>query len=239
MDIKKYKIIAHTIATAGILLNVLSMLDIFSGYIGEYILAINIIVFILLILISLIIKTPSVADNKTEVLEHKRTNKNKRNKNIESETKEEITSFMNFIPEDYSGNENLLDKFLINISKEYDLAQGICFIKNSEELYASVAKYAYFAEEEPASFKEGNGLSGQAAKNKKQLLITDIPEQYAEIISGLGKSYPKEILITPIINGENNSIGLLEIATLGSFSKEQQDEINDNCNKLYNELKNI
>ena len=239
MDIKKYKIISHMIATGGILLNILLMLDILSEYIGEYILPINIIVFVLLILISLIIKAPTVADNKTEVPEHKKTKKNKRNKNIESEIKEEITTFTNFIPESYSGNENLLDKFLINISKEYDLAQGICFLKNDKDLYASVAKYAYFAEEEPVSFTEGNGLSGQAAKNKKQLLITDIPEHYAEIISGLGKSYPKEILITPIINGENNSIGLLEIATLGSFSKEQQNEINENCNKLYNELKNI
>ncbi len=239
MEIKKYKTIAHAIATVGIMFNVLLLLDILSKYLGEYILEINIAVFILLILLSLIIKTSKVTAQNSDEFEQKNTVKNNLNEDIELETKETLSTFKNFIPLDYSTNENLLDNFLINISKEYDLAQGICFLKNSENLYIPVAEYAYFAEEKPSTFIEGNGLSGQAVKNKKQVLIKDIPENYTEIISGLGKAFPKEILITPIINDKNKVIGTLEIATLGSFTKEQQNEINENCYKLYNELKNI
>ena len=116
-----------------------------------------------------------------------------------------------------------IEKFLSNIAKEFDVVQGLFFVKEKEsDIFNIVGKYAYFGEENPKSFKLGESLSGQVAKNKTILYLKDIPENYVTILSGLGSSYPNNLLLIPVIIN-NETIGLIELASFKEFKRKFND----------------
>jgi hypothetical protein len=43
----------------------------------------------------------------------------------------------------------------------------------------------------------GEGLVGQAALEKKPILLTDVPDDYIRIGSGLGEAPPRNIIVLP------------------------------------------
>lgn len=111
------------------------------------------------------------------------------------------------------------EKILSNIAKEFNIVQGLFFVKQKEkDIFDISGKYAYFGEEEPKSFKLGESISGQVAKNKTVLNLKDIPENYVTILSGLGSSSPDHLIIVPIIHN-NETIGVVELASFKEFKK--------------------
>lgn len=115
------------------------------------------------------------------------------------------------------------EQVLVNISKEYDIMQGIFFVKDvNDKVFRKGGAYAYYSEDELREFTEEVGLSGQVASSKKLLNISNIPEKYITVISGLGKSSPANLLIFPIVyNGE--SIGIIELASFVKFDSYAED----------------
>src|SRR5690606_30533085 len=65
------------------------------------------------------------------------------------------------------------------------------------------------------------GLIGQAALEKDYIYLTDVPEDYISISSGLGYAKPSVVIIYPLIYQEN-VYGVLEMA---SFRKLKPFEI--------------
>ncbi len=111
----------------------------------------------------------------------------------------------------------LTEKILSNIAKEFDIVQGLFFVKEkNKDIYNITGKYAYFGEEEPKSFNIGETLSGQVAKNKKALILEEIPENYVTILSGLGSSSPDHVIIIPIV-WENKTHAIIELASFKEF----------------------
>jgi len=126
------------------------------------------------------------------------------------------------------------EQFISVICKKFEYVQAIAYAKNNDT-FEPIAKYAYFADEEPPAFKKGNGLLGQAVKNKKQFILDNIQKGYIEIISGLGKGSPKEILMQPIIY-KDDVIGIIEFASFKEFNDFEKKVLNEIGNKL-NKLK--
>lgn len=62
----------------------------------------------------------------------------------------------------------------------------------------------------------GQGLVGQAAIEKSTIYMTDVPEDYVVITSGLGEANPRSIIIVPLKN-EERVVGVLEIASFKKF----------------------
>ena len=58
----------------------------------------------------------------------------------------------------------------------------------------------------------GDGLIGVCALEKNTIYITDVPEDYMEIESGLGDSKPKSLLIVPL-KSESKIMGVIELAS--------------------------
>jgi len=111
------------------------------------------------------------------------------------------------------------EKILSNIAKEFDIVQGLLFVKEKEsDTYNIAGKYAYFGDEEPKSFNWGETLSGQVAKNKTALNLEEIPENYVTILSGLGSSSPDHLVIIPIIL-EDKTIAIIELASFKEFKR--------------------
>ncbi len=63
----------------------------------------------------------------------------------------------------------------------------------------------------------GETLIGQAAQDKKTILVTDVPAGYARIASGLGSATPTNVIVLPLLF-ESQTLGVLELAALGEFT---------------------
>src|SRR4029079_12603179 len=67
------------------------------------------------------------------------------------------------------------------------------------------------------SFRVGEGLVGQCAKEKKRILLTDVPADYVRINSGLGDGTPLNIIVLPVLF-EGSVRAVIELASFSSFS---------------------
>jgi signal transduction histidine kinase/CheY-like chemotaxis protein/HAMP domain-containing protein len=79
------------------------------------------------------------------------------------------------------------------------------------------ASYGYLERRAvPTSFRMGEGLVGQAARERKPILLTDAPADYVKVTSGLGEAAPVSVFILPIVF-EGSVLGVLELASLTPF----------------------
>ncbi len=113
-----------------------------------------------------------------------------------------------------------LERLLSNIANKHGIVQAVAFLKTSNA-FEMVASYAYFSESEPPSFIEGETLPGQVAKNKAILNLSEVPEDYITVLSGLGKGTPSHLLIVPVGNMEGESVAIIELASFSAFSEEK------------------
>lgn len=106
--------------------------------------------------------------------------------------------------------ESFAKKLMENISDKFQLVKGICFQENKGK-FKAVAHYAPTGKLTEVIFKPGETLGGQAAMNQEIMLVSNIPESYFAIESGLGKSMPKHLLFIPVVY-RKKTIALLELA---------------------------
>jgi HAMP domain-containing protein/CheY-like chemotaxis protein len=84
-----------------------------------------------------------------------------------------------------------------------------------------VASYAYKRRKGIANvFGLGESLVGQAALERKAILITQAPEDYITIGSGLGESAPVNIVVLPVLF-EDQVMAVIEMASFTQYSDPQ------------------
>jgi signal transduction histidine kinase/HAMP domain-containing protein/ActR/RegA family two-component response regulator len=71
------------------------------------------------------------------------------------------------------------------------------------------------------SFRVGEGLVGQCAKEKSRILLTDVPSDYVKINSGLGDATPLNIIVMPVLF-EGSVRAVIELASFSPFSLTHQ-----------------
>jgi signal transduction histidine kinase/HAMP domain-containing protein len=74
----------------------------------------------------------------------------------------------------------------------------------------------------PTSFGLGEGLVGQCAKEKKRILVTEVPDDYVRINSGLGAAAPLNIIVLPVLF-EGSVRAVVELASFSPFNPTHQD----------------
>jgi HAMP domain-containing protein/signal transduction histidine kinase/CheY-like chemotaxis protein len=67
----------------------------------------------------------------------------------------------------------------------------------------------------------GEGLVGQCAIERQKILLTNVPEGYLRVSSGLGSAVPRNILVLPIIF-ESQIKGVIELASFEGFRDTHQ-----------------
>jgi hypothetical protein len=114
-----------------------------------------------------------------------------------------------------SGQENSdkIEKILSVICNGLEAGQGITYKSigeaNNLKLKAC-ATYAFSSIDKPV-FDIGDGMVGLAVKEDRRIDVDNVPDGYINIISGLGKSSPKRLLILPVKKYEE-IVGVLELA---------------------------
>jgi len=82
-----------------------------------------------------------------------------------------------------------------------------------------LASYGYTRRKSVSNlFKPGEGLVGQAALEKKPILIVDPPDDYIHIASGLGEATPRNIIVIPVLF-EEQVLAVIELASFRPFSE--------------------
>ncbi|MGH3822852.1 MAG: HAMP domain-containing protein [Pseudonocardiaceae bacterium] len=71
-------------------------------------------------------------------------------------------------------------------------------------------------------FALGESLIGQAALDKRTILITEAPPDYAAISSGLGSAAPTNVLVLPLLF-EDQALGVIELASVNEFTTVHRD----------------
>jgi hypothetical protein len=152
---------------------------------------------------------------------------NLRNLSIEDEQRrwinEGVTNINNVL-RDHSGTLQDLGKYVISeLVKYLKASQGAFFLldKDKQEMFLSSC-YAYDRFKYlNRSVKKGEGLVGQAFQEEDSIYITEIPDGYSTIQSGLGEAMAKAILIVPLI--ANNEIhGIIELASFSKFEPHER-----------------
>jgi HAMP domain-containing protein/signal transduction histidine kinase/ActR/RegA family two-component response regulator len=93
---------------------------------------------------------------------------------------------------------------------------------NGESELELLASYAYQEGNGAKNhFKIGESLVGQAALEKRRILLTDVPNNYAKVSSGLGEFLPTSIVVLPILfEGEVKAV--MELSSVEQFSPTHQ-----------------
>src|SRR3954454_6247564 len=82
-----------------------------------------------------------------------------------------------------------------------------------------VASYGYKKRKAVSNkFKFGEALVGQAALERKPILITKAPDDYIKVSSGLGEANPTNIIVLPVLF-EEQVLGVIELASLEEFNE--------------------
>jgi hypothetical protein len=105
------------------------------------------------------------------------------------------------------------ERIMAGMARKFNLVSGIYYHTTDGKNFNPVADYALYSENEIAPFVTGETLLGQVTKNKKILSVQKIPDDYVEVISGLGNSQPTDLLFLPILNDDDECIGLFELAS--------------------------
>jgi signal transduction histidine kinase/HAMP domain-containing protein/ActR/RegA family two-component response regulator len=93
---------------------------------------------------------------------------------------------------------------------------------DSEPVLEFTAGYGYEERRHlSTTFRVGEGLVGQCAKEKKRILLTEVPGDYVQINSGLGAAPPLNIIVLPVLF-EGAVRAVVELASFSSFSVTHQ-----------------
>jgi hypothetical protein len=118
--------------------------------------------------------------------------------------------------------KNFAEESLSLIAKAFPITTGIFYLKQmGTDEFIPIGDYAYFSEKPAGKFILGETLPGQVAKNKRAMNISDIPEGYIKVASGLGQSSPRHLYFLPLINNDE-AIAVIELASFKEFDKETE-----------------
>ncbi|HLH56961.1 MAG TPA: HAMP domain-containing protein [Verrucomicrobiae bacterium] len=89
---------------------------------------------------------------------------------------------------------------------------------SNEPFLKLLASYAFRSRKNVGNrFSLGEGLVGQAALEKERILITNAPEDYVQITSGLGQAKPTNIIVLPVLF-EGQVKAVMELSSFEQFS---------------------
>jgi PAS domain S-box-containing protein len=133
---------------------------------------------------------------------------------------EGIAKFADILRRNNDSLEDLSFSILSNLVQYLDASQGGLFMLNDNDpeniFYELKAAYAFNRKKYMnQSVRPGEGLVGTCALEEEYIYMTDLPQDYIKITSGLGDANPDSLLLVPLRTDEKIE-GVIEIA---SFNK--------------------
>ncbi|TRX58680.1 HAMP domain-containing protein [Fulvivirga sp. M361] len=129
-------------------------------------------------------------------------------------TNEGLAKFSEILKDDFKDLESLSNSILSQLVNYINVNQGVLYHVNSEDKKLHrIATYAYgkrkFVDE---VLSVGQGLAGQCVLEADTIYLSQLPNDYVKITSGLGEATPRNLLIVPL-KSKDIVIGVLELAS--------------------------
>lgn len=135
--------------------------------------------------------------------------------------------------------DDVMQNGLTTICKQLGAGQGAFYsIESKDEKKFAVLKAGYaltLSEGSEVAYESGEGLIGQAAATGQTLYLDEVPEGYVKIISGLGSSSPRFILIVAA-KKENQVLGVVELASFAPFTTDQRKFVEESAKLVAEKL---
>jgi signal transduction histidine kinase/CheY-like chemotaxis protein/methyl-accepting chemotaxis protein len=121
--------------------------------------------------------------------------------------------------------QSLADQIMSELTPVVGAQHGAFYLAESEDGDKTTltlrSTYAYSNRKHLSNrFELGEGLVGQCARERKAIIVTDVPADYVRIASGLGESPPRSIAVYPVFF-EKQVRGVIELGSFHEFSSIQ------------------
>jgi HAMP domain-containing protein/signal transduction histidine kinase/CheY-like chemotaxis protein len=136
------------------------------------------------------------------------------------------------------------DKMLSELAEVVNARQGAFYILQQPEGFEEpkLKLFASYAHKGKNSIIDelalGESLVGQCAIDKERILITNVPNNYIRIKSGIGEASPLSIVVLPVLF-ENNIKAVIELASFENFSRTHLDFLDQLTESIGIVLNNI
>ena len=133
--------------------------------------------------------------------------------------------FAEILRENTDNIEKLSNELLRKTVKYLGANQGAIYVidnnRGADKFMKMTSCYAWGRKKyKDGKIFKGEGLTGQVWLEQELMYLTDIPDSYMNITSGLGEANPNALLIAPLIVNEE-VYGILEIASFNEFEDHQ------------------
>ncbi|PZS10040.1 MAG: hypothetical protein DLM70_00930, partial [Chloroflexi bacterium] len=109
------------------------------------------------------------------------------------------------------------------VNAEHGVFYTMAGNNGDEPVLEMQAGYAFKERKNLATrFRMGEGLVGQCAIEQQRILLTNVPEDYVRISSGLGEAKPLNIIVLPVVF-ENDTRAVVELASFERLVPIHQD----------------
>ncbi|MFJ6216240.1 HAMP domain-containing protein [Streptomyces sp. NPDC092296] len=95
----------------------------------------------------------------------------------------------------------------------------------SDVVLRLIGSYGYQRRAMPTTFRPGESLIGQAAVEKRPIMLKEAPPGYLKIASGLGEASPANVVVLPVMF-EGRMLGVIELASFSAFTNVALDFLN-------------
>lgn len=150
--------------------------------------------------------------------------KRKREDEINNWTTKAITETSDILRSFNHNIKELTFKTLQYILDYLDITQGGIYVKNDEEeeVYYELVSAIAFGRDKliERKIKDEEGLVGRCAYEGLTVYMTEIPQNYVDIKSGLGGANPTTILLVPL-RSTNEILGVIELISFQELEKHE------------------
>ncbi len=138
---------------------------------------------------------------------------------------EGLTKFVDILRSSNDNISTLGDKIISNLVQYTGSNQGGLYILNDEDQHNKylelVSLFAFNSKKfEKQKIKLGEGILGQTFLEKETTSLTEIPDEYIRITSGLGEANPRALLFVPL-KVDKEVYGIVELASFDSYDEHE------------------
>ena len=145
-----------------------------------------------------------------------------------------------------SERENVRELSFLVIQKlitYLNIEMGTIFLttedNEDEKKLETIAAYAYDRRKYiDKSFSFGEGLPGTCALEKEKIYINEVPEEFSDIISGVGQTKPRYVLLVPL-KIEEEIFGIIELASLRGLEEHELDFVDQLADSIASTLQSV
>lgn len=155
----------------------------------------------------------------------KEANERKKIDDIQNWVTNGLAKFADLLRTNNDNIKKLGQVVISNLVKYMNINQGGLFVlvdEDQNDIHLNLVSVYAFNREKYAEKKvyPGEGLVGTCYEEKETIYLTEVPEAYITITSGLGKANPKSILIVPL-RMEDEVLGVIELASFKQLEKHE------------------